>query len=1062
MLQHSTRRLVAYLLAVTFSFSLVPAAVTSEVVAGQQSMSAEMGQEKNEHQRAAQEGVNQARTALTKGKDLLRHNRADKALVLFETALQSFIQAGDQRGEAATRDALGDLYTRQGQYRVALLEYQSALKVFRAESGRDNANVVLAKMGDLNYLMGNTPDAGAMFVQIDITDKRDTGVAFVNARGEPTSASARAVNASILHGAAAAACFSVVNGGASDSQSEPSNMGHAPNVPDGIGRADLRVVDQAGNPVNGVQAKLESKRPNHFTCQTWSATDTFGRAVLPPLHVGQLKLSVKAAGYQSLTAVLGPEQLAQPVRVQLARAGTQGLSRLIEVLAVAAPAGCFQLYRSFISYVRSEYGSGRIAYMSGQLEQANEHFARVLAAADPNTPVGQLAQAHKFRAAALTSLGDIAARRGEQQEALRLYTAATDGARNDLRPDLMWAAQRGTGKALWTLAAQQTEPRQAAKLQADSLQAYRESLNTIETLLAGGIRSDEARTTFLATTEDVFDETASALAELALTSAPTAALKGNALTYAAEAFKVVEQGRARSLLELLGESRAEITEGMPAALLTSKADNLARQQEIAEQLTDVSLGVVLPTGTIRALEAELDRLEVTYASLENRLRTSSPRYATLTKSQPLTLAEVQQRVLDDETALLEYSLGDKRSYLWAVTRTGARLYPLPGRSTMESLVADFRAATVASRHSSSVIEIGSPNNGTVLGGGRSLSAQAATIASVDAFTAAALRLYRAAVEPTAPFVGEKRLLIVADGALNYVPFEALITKREGSSYDVLPYLVKTNEIVYAPSASVIAATRRQVSNANAGRGLLLVADPVFDASDPRGKQVLTNAPPPRDIRRGLTLSSPLEDVTQPTAGGLKLPRLPGTRMEAEQVNALARSLGYQTDVWLDLAASETNVRDHDLSQYRVVHFATHGLLNTDRPQFTGLALSLIGEGENDGFLRTGEVFNLRLGTPLVMLSACETGLGKLQRGEGVIGLTRGFMYAGAPTVGVSLWAVADNSTAELMTGFYRYLLEGAGTHAPTALRAAQQDMISGKRLSAPYYWAPFVLIGDWR
>ncbi|HEV8370134.1 MAG TPA: CHAT domain-containing protein, partial [Pyrinomonadaceae bacterium] len=127
----------------------------------------------------------------------------------------------------------------------------------------------------------------------------------------------------------------------------------------------------------------------------------------------------------------------------------------------------------------------------------------------------------------------------------------------------------------------------------------------------------------------------------------------------------------------------------------------------------------------------------------------------------------------------------------------------------------------------------------------------------------------------------------------------------------------------------------------------------------------------------------------------------------------------------------------------------------------GVVLSLVGNQTKDGFLRTDEVFNLRLGGPLVMLSACETGLGKEKRGEGVMGLTRAFMYAGAPTVGVSLWSVADRSTAELMTDFYRRLLAANESSASSALRGAQLAMIAGKKYSAPFYWAPFVLVGDW-
>jgi CHAT domain-containing protein len=202
--------------------------------------------------------------------------------------------------------------------------------------------------------------------------------------------------------------------------------------------------------------------------------------------------------------------------------------------------------------------------------------------------------------------------------------------------------------------------------------------------------------------------------------------------------------------------------------------------------------------------------------------------------------------------------------------------------------------------------------------------------------------------------------------------------------------------------------------------------------------------------------------------GLPLARLAGTRTEAEQIVKLAKTSGTQADVWLDLDASEDNLETRDISKYRVLHIATHGLLNAERPQFTGLVLSLVGNKSEDGFLRTDEVFNLHLGAPLVMLSACETGLGKEKRGEGVMGLTRAFMYAGAPTVGVTLWSVADKSTADLMTDFYKRLLAtppppaSGGVSASAAMRDAQLAMITGKKYSAPFYWAPFVLVGDWR
>jgi CHAT domain-containing protein len=243
----------------------------------------------------------------------------------------------------------------------------------------------------------------------------------------------------------------------------------------------------------------------------------------------------------------------------------------------------------------------------------------------------------------------------------------------------------------------------------------------------------------------------------------------------------------------------------------------------------------------------------------------------------------------------------------------------------------------------------------------------------------------------------------------------------------------------------------------------LVADPVFSENDPR---LPTNHADMRtEVTRGLGLDSAVTDATGSAAqssGPPALPRLAGTRIEAEQIGRLAKASGGQADLWLDLDANENVLKHQDIQSYRAVHIATHGVLDAMRPQFSGLVLSQVGNNpEDDGYLRTAEVFNLRLGASLVMLSACESGLGKVKRGEGVVGLSRAFMYAGATTVGVTLWSVADKPTAELMTDFYQRLL-GPNPSPSDAMREAQLAMISGKKNSAPFYWAPFVLVGEWK
>lgn len=1058
-MKSSLRSSITYLISFTL-FALTPLSVAARVPPAQTLRAGESGPRRAGDDKAApKHGLSQAREALGKGKERLRRNQSAQALGHIETALQLFTQAGDRKGQAAARDAVGDLYARNGQRSAALLEYQNAYAAFRAEAERNNANAVLAKIGDLHYLMGDIREAEAAFARMDTksVDGRSPADALMNNASRPNE-STNGAAASAVSGVAS--CFSQGGQGGGDQPEERPHMGRAPDRPDGVGRADVRVFDQNGNCVKDAKARLSSKRPNGFSCDSGETTDAAGRALLPPLHIGQLKLSIAADGFQPLEAAIDPGQLAEPLRAVLSPKGAQAASRLTQAAGGASSlARCFDLYRLFTSYLTGELGLARASYAGGRFDDANKHFVNLLAAAGDAAPAGKLAQASRFRAAARTGLGDVAYSTGDYTTALRLYTEAVGGVNKDRRYDLMWAAQRGIGRTLWTLAGREKNPPEAAKLRAESLKAYEDSIKTIETLFAGSLRSDEARTSFLALTKDVFDEASGAYAELALaeTSSSSPLLNSTSLTKAAAAFRIAEQGRARSLLELLSETGAELTEGIPAELIKRKSDIQARQHVLVELLTGVDVEGVTPVRPVMAIESELRELELAHISVENQIRISNPRYEALTKPQPLSVEEVQQQVLDADTALLEYNLGDECSYLWAVTRTGVQLYRLPARHEIETLVSEFRARLIPRnlRRPLTDADANRTTRGLML-------AHEETPQSVSDYAAAAHALYKAVVEPASKLVGNKRLLVVADGALNYAPFGALVTSGEGSTYDALPYLMKTSEVVYAPSASVIAAVRRQATGGATGNGVLLLADPVFDASDSRASRAPANPQARTGPARPLRLDSALEDVTQSSPGKLKLARLPGSRTEAEQLSKLALASGRRPDELFDSSASKTNLLSRDLTQYSILHIATHGILNAERPQFTGLALSPVWDSADDGFLKVDEIFNLRLGSPLVMLSACETGLGKQSRGEGVIGLARAFMYAGAPTVGVSLWSVADLSTAELMSEFYKHLLTEEPASPSSSLRAAQLTMIEGKRFSAPFHWAAFVLVGDWR
>jgi CHAT domain-containing protein len=900
---------------------------------------------------AAQQ-ADQAGAALREGRRLLKRGRADQALIQLRTALNLYTAAKNNSGIAATHNELGDLYLRQGQYQVALDNYQKALDGFLAFDAKKaaadamvglgddkyNANLMLAKIGDVNFRLGKMSESQAAYDRMVVK--------------KPEGAASK------------------------------------------VGRRFGGLSAIAGGITTG-------------------------------------KVSVEAPTSALTVALEAKKELDE--------------------------------YRNSIVYSSYQLGLGRLAYESNDLEGAKKHFELALEAAGSSLAgVAKLGQVRRFRAASRTSLGDIALRQGKLKDATKYYNDAKKGAQDDKRLDLMWPAQRGLGRSLWLQAAQEKDAKKSMALREQAVANYRESLATIETLRQGSLRADESRTTFLATIKDVFDEAASAYAAMALLANTSAGapLSGKSLEYAGEAFRVNEQSRARSLLDMLSETNAAITEGVPAELLKRKQENFDRQQDIADMLTGINISTEEMKKKPAELDAELEKLQAEYEEIENQIRTASPRYATLTANKPLTLAEVQQNVLDDQTVLVEYALQTDESYLFAVSKGAVSLFKLASRASIEKLATDLRAQLIPAKLQRRIvgIDVAEANRGFGI----------ASSAPEDAapFVAASNALYKAVLEPAAGMIGEKRLMVVADGALNYIPFEVLLKSADAGDFSSLGYLIKTNEVVYAPSASVVGAIKQQRTKSTS-RAMLIIADPVFNSNDARATK---GTAPANDAEvRGLGIQSAVADVAgtnTPAAPGaamegLPLARLNGTRVEADQISKLAKSSGGQADVWLDLDANEDNVTTRDVSKYRVIHVATHGLLNAERPQFTGVVLSLVGNKTHDGFVRTDEVFNLRLGSPLVMLSACETGLGKEKRGEGVMGLTRAFMYAGAPTVGVSLWSVADKSTADLMTDFYKRLLTTNDTTSSSALRGAQLAMISGKKYSAPFFWAPFVLVGDW-
>jgi CHAT domain-containing protein len=401
------------------------------------------------------------------------------------------------------------------------------------------------------------------------------------------------------------------------------------------------------------------------------------------------------------------------------------------------------------------------------------------------------------------------------------------------------------------------------------------------------------------------------------------------------------------------------------------------------------------------LRRQTAALERERSMLDQRIRREDPRYAEVRYPLPVELQTVQRR-LGPNQVLLEYSLGERRSVVFAVTRD--RLVAcddLPAADAVRTRVGELRAALT------------SPSRALAFG----------------AFVRVARRLHdellACALDRVDPGA---ELVIVPDGPLHFVPFEVLLTAEAGpaATWADLPYLVRRQPVGYTPSASVLARLESQApAPAGAGPRFIGFGDPV--ASGDAG---------PFGNRRPAALAH-----------------------SEEEVRRIAELFGDRSSVvYLGAEATEENVKDNPLlRQAQWVHFATHGVVDAARPRRSGLLLARSEGSAEDGVLSMGEVFNLELGGALVVLSACETGLGKEVSGEGVVGFTRAFLYAGARNVLISLWPVEDRSTAELMIAFKRSSdRQGALVEA---LQEAKRELLDDGRYADPRYWAPFVLVG---
>jgi CHAT domain-containing protein/Tfp pilus assembly protein PilF len=641
----------------------------------------------------------------------------------------------------------------------------------------------------------------------------------------------------------------------------------------------------------------------------------------------------------------------------------------------------------------------------GEKQQALKYLNQTL-------PIFRAVGDRTMQATTLNNIGKVYDDLGEKQSALKYY--------NQALPLSRAVGDRG-GEAgiLYNMALLERSRGNLQQAQTQ-IQAAIEIIEDLRTKIA----NKELRASYFASVQDYYKFYIDLLMQLHK--------KDPSEGYDALALEVSDRSRARGLIELLTEANIDIKKGIDPKLLAE--ENRLRSQINAQEkiLSELSSKKETPEQLLTNTKQQIEDLLKQQRELQIQIRAKNPEYADLIYPQPLTLKQIQQQ-LDKDTLLLQYSLGEERSYLWAVTPDSLYSYELPGSEKIDKAAKNLYNNYL--------------KNPGMLG------------VSPEETAKAANELSQLILAPVADKLGQKRLVIVGDEALQYIPFAALTTSTKSADGSDYKPLVVNHEIISLPSASTIAILRKQIKGrTKAAKTLAILADPVFSAKDQRVSGKSFNV---ANNNIDLQLEESALKRSTRNINRSEIQRLEGTEKEAREILKLVSPAENLQAFGFD--ANYNWATNKQLSQYKMLHFATHGFLDSTDPELSGIVLSLIDkQGKSQrGFLRLADIFNLNFPAELVVLSACETGLGKEVKGEGLVGLTRGLMYAGAARVVVSLWNVDDEATSLLMSQFYSQMLQQGKTPA-AALRAAQLKMWEQEKWRNPYSWSAFTLLGEWR
>jgi CHAT domain-containing protein/tetratricopeptide (TPR) repeat protein len=616
---------------------------------------------------------------------------------------------------------------------------------------------------------------------------------------------------------------------------------------------------------------------------------------------------------------------------------------------------------------------GSIHYHLGENAKSLDYFKRALGKAEAVRDSEEMS-------IILNNIGIVYSHMGNYEESTRYYQRVIDLASKIEGNRVLWEAYFEIANAY----------RNQNQLPA-ALENYRRSISVIENIRST-INLEELKATYLGTDKriDAYHNLIALFIRLYQ--------ERHLPQYAAEAFRYFERAKARAFLDSIEISKLDLSEGTSQQLLNKETDLMNDISQLHTRLLIPQLSSKQRDEINENLEEREDQLE----SLRREIREVSPVYANIRYPKTVTLQEAQATLIDDETVCFAYLVAKENSYGLAITHKNIKIFPLPERTEVQKLVQGYLTA---------ITDV--TNQDFHLGH----------------------RLYDVLIRPgLSPKI--KRLIIVPDDVLYFLPFETLLSREAGREW-----LIKDFTFDYVPSLSSLRELieRRKSNGHRPQKDILALGDPSFGVNE---------------IEPEAGGGDLLQGSNNPAATAFS--RLKYSGLEIEKIAALFKPA--KRSILERDQASEENFKNQDLADFRIIHFATHAFVDDQKPARSSIVLALDQDPREDGFLQMREIFNLKMQADLVVLSACQTGLGQLIRGEGIEGLSRAFFYSGASSVLLSLWAINDQASYQLLERFYLHLR--SAHPVMDSLRLAKLEMIDSKVLDHPYYWAGFIVSGN--